>query len=128
ILREEMVLKRSIDRILTTHPGRLPNPDGYAQIMAARGDSQRFDELVEGGIKAMIARQRELGIDILSDGEFWKGRDQQWYDDRASGVVVRPVKPGEATFNQLSARREGRMPEFREFYAIYDQLGNTPVP
>jgi 5-methyltetrahydropteroyltriglutamate--homocysteine methyltransferase len=76
----------------------------------------------------MIRRQRDIGIDILSDGEFWKVRDQRWYDDRCTGVTVRPLEPGEAGFNTLSARREGRMPEFRAFYAIYDQLGNTPMP
>jgi 5-methyltetrahydropteroyltriglutamate--homocysteine methyltransferase len=121
-------LKRSTDRILTTHPGRLPNPDNYAEIMDARrsGDQGRFDELTRAGIGDMIRRQREIGIDILSDGEFWKVRDQRWYDDRCSGVLVRPLRPGEASFNQLSARREGRMAEFREFYTIYDQLGNTP--
>jgi len=124
------VLKRSTDRILTTHPGRLPNPDNYAAVMEARrsGDKQRFDELTSAGIQDMIRRQREIGLDILSDGEFWKVRDQAWYDERASGVLVRPANPGEATFNQLSARQEGRMPEFREFYAIYDQIGNLPVP
>jgi 5-methyltetrahydropteroyltriglutamate--homocysteine methyltransferase len=123
-------LKRSTDRILTTHPGRLPNPDNYAEIMDARrlGNQGRFDELTSAGIRDMIRRQREIGIDILSDGEFWKVRDQRWYDDRCSGVLVRPLQPGEASFNQLSARREGRMAEFRDFYAIYDQLGNTPVP
>ena len=42
-------------------------------------------------------------------------------------MVVRPLKPGEASFNNLSSRREGRMPEFRDFYAIYDALGNTPT-
>jgi 5-methyltetrahydropteroyltriglutamate--homocysteine methyltransferase len=123
-------LKRSTDRILTTHPGRLPNPDNYAEIMQARrsGDRQRFDELTTAGIQDAIRRQHEVGIDILSDGEFWKVRDQHWYDDRCSGVLVRPLKPGEAGFNQLSARREGRMPEFKAFYEIYDQIGNTPMP
>jgi 5-methyltetrahydropteroyltriglutamate--homocysteine methyltransferase len=123
-------LHRSTDRILTTHPGRLPNPDTYAEIMQARrsDDQQRFDELVTAGIQDMIRRQREIGIDILSDGEFWKVRDQHWYDDRCRGVLVRPLKPGEAGFNQLSARREGRMPEFKAFYEIYDQIGNTPMP
>jgi 5-methyltetrahydropteroyltriglutamate--homocysteine methyltransferase len=126
----ESALKRSTDRILTTHPGRLPNPDNHAEVMQARrnGDRQRFDELTAAAIQDMIRRQREIGLDILSDGEFWKVRDQQWYDDRASGVVVRPLKPGEAGFNQLSARREGRMPEFKAFYEIYDQIGNTPMP
>jgi len=123
-------LKRSTDRILTTHPGRLPNPDNYAEIMQARksGDQARFDALTTGAIQDMIRRQKEIGIDIMSDGEFWKVRDQRWYDDRCSGALVRPLKPGEAGFNQLSARSEGRMPEFRAFYEIYDQLGNTPMP
>jgi 5-methyltetrahydropteroyltriglutamate--homocysteine methyltransferase len=123
-------LKRSTDRILTTHPGRLPNPDNYADVMDAHrgGDQRRFDDLTSGAIQDMIRRQRQIGLDILSDGEFWKIRDQGWYDARCSGVLVRPLKPGEASFNQLSARREGRMPEFGEFYAIYDQLGNTPLP
>jgi 5-methyltetrahydropteroyltriglutamate--homocysteine methyltransferase len=123
-------LKRSTDRILTTHPGRLPNPDNYSELMQARraGDQARFDELTCVGIGDMIRRQQEVGIDILSDGEFWKVRDQRWYDDRCSGVLVRPLEPGEAGFNNLSARREGRMPEFRAFYEIYDQLGNTPLP
>jgi hypothetical protein len=123
-------MKRSTDRTLTTHPGRLPNPDTYAEAMQARrsGDQRRFDQLTQAGIKDMIRRQKEVGIDIMSDGEFWKVRDQKWYDDRCSGVLVRPLRPGEAGFNQLSARREGRMPEFRAFYEIYDQLGNTPMP
>ena len=88
-------MQRSTDRILTTHPGRLPNPDNYAEVMQARrgGDQQRFDELVSAGIQDMIRRQREIGIDILSDGEFWKVRDQRWYDDRCSGVTVRPLNP-----------------------------------
>jgi 5-methyltetrahydropteroyltriglutamate--homocysteine methyltransferase len=123
-------LKRSTDRILTTHPGRLPNPDNYAEVMRARreGDQQRFDELTQAGIQQMIKRQQDIGIDILSDGEFWKVRDQRWYDNRCSGVLVRPIKAGETGFNNLSARREGRMPEFSAFYAIYDQIGNVPLP
>lgn len=123
-------MKRSTDRILTTHPGRLPNPSNYADVIQARrsGDQQQFDQLTRSAIEEMIRRQREIGIDILSDGEFWKMRGQQWYDDRTSGVTVRPLREGEAPFNELSARQEGRMPEFKDFYRIYDQMGNTPTP
>ena len=98
--------------------------------MQARGtgDDQRFDELATAGIQDMIRRQRQIGIDIMSDGEFWKVRDQRWYDDRCSGVLVRPLAANEFGFNQLSARREGRMPEFKDFYEIFDQVGNTPMP
>ena len=123
-------MKRSTDHILTTHPGRLPNPDHYAELMQARrdGDDVRFDELTTSGIAEMIRRQKDIGIDIMSDGEFWKVRDQRYFDARSSGVLVRPLAPQEFGFNQLSARREGRMPEFKAFYEIFDQVGNTPLP
>ena len=92
------------------------------------GDNPGLDEQTWSGIQEMIRRQREIGIDILSDGEFWKVRDQQWYDDRCTGVQVRALKEGESPFNELSSRLEGRMPEFRDFYRIYDQVGNIPMP
>jgi 5-methyltetrahydropteroyltriglutamate--homocysteine methyltransferase len=122
-------LKRSTNRILTTHPGKLPEPENQAEIMAARraGDQQRFDALTQAAIQDMIRRQRELGLDILSDGEFWKVRDQRYYDDRCTGVLVRPLQPGESSSSQ-SVRTEGKMPEFRQFFEIFNQLGNTPTP
>jgi 5-methyltetrahydropteroyltriglutamate--homocysteine methyltransferase len=122
-------MKRNTDRILTTHPGKLPNPDNQAEIMQARrnGDQGKFDELVKTGIAATVRRQKGLGIDILSDGEFWKARDQKYYDSRASGIVTRPLKPGE--YGSLSAAQsERRSPEFRRFWEIYDRVGNTPTP
>jgi 5-methyltetrahydropteroyltriglutamate--homocysteine methyltransferase len=123
-------LKRSTSRILTTHPGRLPDPDNYAEIMDARraGDQKKFDELTQAAVQDMIRRQRETGLDILSDGEFWKVRDQRYYNDRCTGVVVRALKPGEPPQGQLNVRTEAKMPEFRKFFEIYDQLGNTPMP
>ena len=97
--------------------------------MAARraGDQQQFDALTQSAIQDMIRRQREIGLDVLSDGEFWKVRDQRYYNDRCSGVLVRPLKPGEISSSQL-VRTEGKLPEFRKFFEIYDQMGNTPRP
>src|SRR6266508_1813637 len=91
-------MQRSTDRILTTHPGRLPNPDNQDEVLAARsnGDYARFDALVTAGITQMVRRQRESGIDIINDGEFWKARDQLYYDSRAEGISTRPLRPGEA--------------------------------
>jgi 5-methyltetrahydropteroyltriglutamate--homocysteine methyltransferase len=122
-------MKRSTDRILTTHPGRLPNPDNQAELLQARasGDQAKFDELVKAGIAAMVRRQQEIGIDIMSDGEFWKVRDQQYYDSRASGIETRTARPGEAT-SVLVFQRERRDPAFRAFWEIHDRVGNTPMP
>src|SRR5438552_6408357 len=43
------VMKRSSDRILTTHPGRLPNPDNQDEIVQARNgdDQEKFDALTQ---------------------------------------------------------------------------------
>jgi len=75
----------------------------------------------------LVRKQVALKNDLHSDGEFWKARDQMYYDSRATGVAMQPVtadKPAWLLAHQL----ERQMPEFREFYAIYDAVGNTPMP
>jgi 5-methyltetrahydropteroyltriglutamate--homocysteine methyltransferase len=122
-------MKRSSERILTTHPGRLTNPDNQDEIVQARndGDAATFDRLVRSGIAAAVRRQRDAGIDVMSDGEFWKFRDQKYYGSRASGIQTRPVQPGEpATI--LIHQQERKTPEFRRFWEIYDRVGNIPLP
>jgi 5-methyltetrahydropteroyltriglutamate--homocysteine methyltransferase len=122
-------VKRSTDRILTTHPGRLPDPPGRDAVMEARekGDRAAFDRLVKEGIGVMLRKQREIGIDLMSDGEFWKARDGIYYMGRASGIEAKPLKPGEWP-STLGTQRERTGPEFRDFYDAYDKLGNTPRP
>ena len=85
-------MKRSEGRILTTHSGRLPNPPNMREILAARADNpETFDELMKGGVADLVRKQVELKNDIHSDGEFWKARDQKYYDSRTTGVEMKPV-------------------------------------
>jgi 5-methyltetrahydropteroyltriglutamate--homocysteine methyltransferase len=122
-------MHRSTDRILTTHPGRLPNPENQNEIVEARNDGNeaKLDELIAAGISGIVERQKQLGIDVMSDGEFWKFRDQKYYASRATGIETRPVKPGEpATI--LIHQEERRQPEFKAFWEIYDRVGNIPMP
>ncbi len=122
-------MKRSSDRILTTHPGKLPDPANRDDVMQARsaGNQARFDELVKQGAQWAFAKQREAGIDIMSDGEFWKARDQIYYGSRASGIEAKPLAPGEWP-SLLGDHQERHMPQFEDFFAAYDKLGNTPRP
>jgi 5-methyltetrahydropteroyltriglutamate--homocysteine methyltransferase len=122
-------MKRSTERILTTHAGRLPNPDNIAAIQQARADSDQatFDRLVKAGVTDRVRKQMELRNDIHSDGEFWKARDEHYYNSRVTGVAMQPLQPGEGP-SILVHQQERHMPEFREFYEIYDQLGNIPRP
>ncbi len=70
-------MKRSETKILTTHVGSLP---GRGEIAAAKGEADVDD------IRAVIAAQRDAGIDIVNEGEFTKGGDWLSYiDGRLSG-------------------------------------------
>jgi 5-methyltetrahydropteroyltriglutamate--homocysteine methyltransferase len=122
-------VKRSTDRILTTHPGRLPDPTNRDAVMQARDRDDRpaFEAGVKAGVAEMVAKQREAGVDIMSDGEFWKARDQKYYGGRASGIEAKPLRPGEWP-STLGTQRERTGPQFRDFYSAYDRLGNTPRP
>lgn len=74
-------MQRSKDRILTTHVGSLP---GRGEIANAKGVPDVDD------IRAIIARQRETGIDIVNEGEYTKGGDWLSYiDGRLSGFSPR---------------------------------------
>ncbi|MGH2875066.1 MAG: hypothetical protein ACRDLV_02320, partial [Solirubrobacteraceae bacterium] len=67
----------SSDRILTTHAGSLPRPNDLAEMIWARMDGQEVDEdalrsRVDSAVAEVVARQREAGIDVISDGEMSK--------------------------------------------------------
>jgi 5-methyltetrahydropteroyltriglutamate--homocysteine methyltransferase len=122
-------MKRSTDRTLTTHCGRLPDPEAQMELRQARAEQNqsRVDDLTQAGIQEMIRCQRMVGLDILTDGEFWKARNQQWFDDRCTGVILRPSQDGEPVMGIYKGQTtEGRMPEFEQFFTIFDQVGNTP--
>ncbi|RAX51139.1 epoxyalkane--coenzyme M transferase [Arthrobacter sp. AQ5-05] len=59
--------------IRTTHAGSLPRTDALLAANEVRerdGITEEFLELLETSVTAIVARQRELGIDIPNDGEF----------------------------------------------------------
>ena len=67
-------MKRSIDRILTTHTGSLPRPlDLTAMLEAwdsgASPDRQTFETRVSAAVAEVVRNQVESGVDVVSDGE-----------------------------------------------------------
>ena len=64
-----------------------------------------------------MRRQRDVGIDIVSDGELGKVNSYPYYGRRLTGIQVRPVEPGEPPGMW---ERTGERIEFAEFY---EQLG-----
>ncbi|WP_213451313.1 cobalamin-independent methionine synthase II family protein [Rhizomonospora bruguierae] len=91
-------MKRSTDRILTTHGGNLPRPTDLDALIA-EGESarSRIDARVTGAVAEVVAKQVECGVDILNDGEFVKAANASNYHGyiyaRVTGWEQLPVDP-----------------------------------
>jgi len=70
-------MKRSTDRIITTHAGSLPRPQDLIAVNRARGEGETVEptayaECLSRSVGAVVKMQKELGVDIPNDGEFGK--------------------------------------------------------
>jgi len=70
-------VKRSTDRILTTHAGSLSRPADLIALNRARLEGQPVDgaayaKCLTTAVVNVVRKQREVGIDIPDDGEFGK--------------------------------------------------------
>jgi len=122
-------MKRSTNRILTTHAGRLDGPPDLIQmtrdIMAGRPiDAQRLQSSMRTGLTDVIRKQTGCGIDVISDGEVTKlgFGTLAYYGRRLSGLATRPLKPGEAPFMAMETN------ERIEFAEFYKELPFMPLP
>jgi 5-methyltetrahydropteroyltriglutamate--homocysteine methyltransferase len=78
------------DEILTTHAGSLPRPDDLVEMIWGRIDGQEVDEgqleaRIESAVAEVVAKQREAGIDLVSDGEMSKTGFSTYVTERFSG-------------------------------------------
>lgn len=67
-------MKRSEDRILTTHVGSLPRPEPLLEFFQRLDAGESIDEAafadaVEDATEDVVARQHDIGIDIATGGE-----------------------------------------------------------
>jgi 5-methyltetrahydropteroyltriglutamate--homocysteine methyltransferase len=77
-------------RILTTHAGSLPRPNELADTIWARMDGEEVDEsklesMIDAAVTEVVAKQREAGIDVISDGEMSKTGFSTYVNDRFGG-------------------------------------------
>jgi 5-methyltetrahydropteroyltriglutamate--homocysteine methyltransferase len=87
-------MKRSEDRILTTHVGSLARPQALLDAGKSRGESpakQAESEAVrEREIAAVVKRQADTGLDVINDGEYGKENWAAYVLKRISGFEIRP--------------------------------------
>src|ERR1051326_3043512 len=120
-------MQRSVDRILTTHAGRLDGPPELAAMLrlsrAEPIDMARAVAIVPPAIADIVKRQKDTGVDIVSDGELGKlGFGLTYYGRRYTGLSSRKIKEGEPGW---MSRGSGERLDFADFYK--DLGGGAPA-
>ena len=82
---------RSADRILTTHAGSLPRPALIRELLTGRKDGKivdpaRLDAELPAAVRDVVAKQIEVGLDSVDDGEFGKVNFTDLFDGSRHAV------------------------------------------
>jgi 5-methyltetrahydropteroyltriglutamate--homocysteine methyltransferase len=107
-------MKRSTDRILTTHVGSLP----FLPDM----DHSTFDDdaKLRAATNTVVRMQRDIGIDIVNEGEYTKGGDWlSFIETRFGGFEDQERPAGQTPLINWGKDRE----EFAEFYEYANKQG-----
>jgi 5-methyltetrahydropteroyltriglutamate--homocysteine methyltransferase len=108
-------MKRSTERILTTHVGSLPRPPDLLDMMQAKDAGQAFDAQahttrLRAAVAEVVCKQVELGIDIVDDGEYGKPSFVTYMNERLGGFE--PAKGTGTRSHWLQSREALSFPEF----------------
>ncbi|HLY66348.1 MAG TPA: cobalamin-independent methionine synthase II family protein [Chloroflexota bacterium] len=117
-------MKRSTNRILTTHVGSLPRPDDLVTMLADREagkavDEQAFRQRVRHAVDDVVRQQVEAGIDVVTDGEVGKAGFTNYVDQRLAGFEARPQMPGAPRIYGAAYLREYQA--FPDYYDSEEQ-------
>jgi 5-methyltetrahydropteroyltriglutamate--homocysteine methyltransferase len=113
-------MKRSTDRILTTHVGSLIRPPALREFLAAKEAGKPFDEAayakcLKQCVAEVVRKQADIGLDVVSDGEFGKAISWAQYAlFRLGGFERRPFAGGNPFTRGVDRTR------FADFYAELD--------
>ncbi len=114
-------MKTSTDRILTTHVGSLIRPSALQDFMRAKQGGQAYDQAayeacLRQSVADAVGRQAEIGVDVVSDGEYGKAISwNQYVVERLSGFELRAIPPGYRPGTPGADRTR-----FKDFYAELD--------
>jgi 5-methyltetrahydropteroyltriglutamate--homocysteine methyltransferase len=117
-------MKRSTDRILTTHVGSLARPDALMEILRSKDRGQPYDRetyarLVRESVADVARRQTDAGIDIVTDGEQGKASFFGYVVERFTGFERKPAPRGQEG-NPRGESREYR--DFPDYYAWSERI------
>ncbi len=110
-------MKRSSERILTTFVGSLIRPPELRQLISAKESTnrQKYTDTLRASVAEAVRKQAEVGLDVVSDGEFGKSNWASYILDRVTGFELRPAPPGTPVYNRFGRERD----EFADFYSAH---------
>src|SRR3954469_20551366 len=122
-------MKRSIDRMLTTHVGSLPRPGKLFELMGEKHVGQSVDEHaleseVKLAVSAIVQRQREIGLDIVSDGEMGKVGFIPYVNERLTGFEPNNGAPQPSAW--ANSRETRAFPEYYEWASKLPGAAGNP--
>jgi 5-methyltetrahydropteroyltriglutamate--homocysteine methyltransferase len=91
-------MKRSTGHILTTHTGSLPRPERLVELMFEKEEGRKVDarqlaSRIGDSVREVVARQAEVGIDVVSDGEMSKPSYATYVTERLTGFGGKSERP-----------------------------------
>jgi 5-methyltetrahydropteroyltriglutamate--homocysteine methyltransferase len=120
-------MRRSTERILTTHTGSLPRPPDLLEILlgerSAAPDGNGARERIRQAVADAVARQVAAGIEVVSDGEMGKPGFAHYITDRLTGFG------GQTAPQPFNPRDLADFPEVaRNLFASGDDRPRPPMP
>src|SRR5438132_8424748 len=112
-------------RIRVTHVGSLARPSELQELLRAHEngvpyDHDRFADCLRRSVAEVVRRQKDVGIDFVSDGEFGKTQTWAWYiRERLAGFEERPLPPSDLVGPKDPSRLGEDRRRFGEFYTDY---------
>src|SRR5262245_34486622 len=123
---KEGTMKRSRDRLLTTHTGSLVRSRQIVYLMHKIEAGQLYDaaalhRLLTPAVAEVVRQQAEVGLDIPSDGGFGKRGWTAYVAERLGGLESTPSAYGTLITGMAGTQRE----RFRGFYQVYNRIERT---
>jgi 5-methyltetrahydropteroyltriglutamate--homocysteine methyltransferase len=108
-------MKRSSERILTTHVGSLPRPPDLLDMVQTKEQGKPIDEKahaakLSAAVKDIVRKQVELGIDVIDDGEFGKPSFVSYVNERLGGFEADTKVARQSPW--VTSREARSFPEF----------------
>jgi 5-methyltetrahydropteroyltriglutamate--homocysteine methyltransferase len=115
-------MRRSADRIITTHVGSLPRPETLLDLMKGGVLGPAMDNAIALAVLSAVGQQVSHGVDVVTDGEQGKTGFFAYIGERLTGFEPRPSARGEVWSAEISA-----FPEYYEEYFRRAMVGGSVV-